>query len=293
MVCIGCELWSGAIRTCYAGVMTNRYAGGKGWPARFEEPAIFPERLAEALNWPDLTNQERPDKPWLNGLPRIVFLNDMGDTFTEGLAIDWLMPYIEDMQSSPHCWLILTKRPSRMKIFFDNILGYVPRNIWLGTSITADHTLPRIKTMSLMDTAQIRFLSIEPILDELKFGDKLYYEWRDRGGLLADHTAPVFNWIILGGESNGRPTNLDNIHKAVIAADAAGSRVFVKQLGTNPFIPKGSPLLDMLPPKHKLTEDGGVYLYSLSDGKGGKIEEFPLPLQRREMPNVVINQSLL
>src|SRR3990167_2456987 len=97
MGCGGCELWNGARKSCYAGVMTERQVRGdhfalhsKGWPEAFDAPQLFPHRLPEALAWPDLTGKDRLEKPWLNGLPRIVFLNDMGDTFTDQLPPDWL-----------------------------------------------------------------------------------------------------------------------------------------------------------------------------------------------------------
>src|SRR5262245_31262275 len=119
MGCDGCELWNPAagVRHCYAGALTGRHAGRKGWPDAFDRPALFPHRLDEALRWPDLTGKPRPGKPWLDGLPRLLFLNDMGDTFTEGLALDWLAPHLPRMAASPHQWLLLTKRPRRMAEF--------------------------------------------------------------------------------------------------------------------------------------------------------------------------------
>jgi len=88
MGCDGCELWREGSRHCYAGTLTLRHAGRKGWPESFDRPRLFPERLAGALRWPDLTGTARPGKPWLDGLPRVVFVNDMGDTFTESLPPD-------------------------------------------------------------------------------------------------------------------------------------------------------------------------------------------------------------
>ena len=121
MGCGGCELWNGARRSCYAGVMTAKYSGQKGWPSAFNSPQLFPHRLPEALAWPDLTGQDRPGKPWLNGMSRLIFLNDMGDTFTEELPLDWLRPHLLQMEESPHRWLILTKRPRRMRRFFEQV----------------------------------------------------------------------------------------------------------------------------------------------------------------------------
>jgi len=93
MGCDGCELWNPAkgIKHCYAGVLTERYAGvNAGFPKSFDQPKIFRERIYDIAKWHDLTGKDRADKPWLNGMPRLIFLNDMGDTFTESLDLNWL-----------------------------------------------------------------------------------------------------------------------------------------------------------------------------------------------------------
>lgn len=84
MGCEGCELVKGGPVTCYAKIMTDRYAGRKGWPDKFENPKLFLERLPKILSWPNLNHStDRENKPWLNGMQRLIFLNDMGDTFTK------------------------------------------------------------------------------------------------------------------------------------------------------------------------------------------------------------------
>src|SRR6266550_110054 len=123
MGCQGCELWNPAagVFKCYAGVLTERMTTAgpiKGWPEAFRFPKIFPHRMAEAERWSDLTGCERPHKPWLNGLPRLVFTNDMGDTWTDGLDRDWLAPYLPRMVATSHIYQILTKRPLAAAGFF-------------------------------------------------------------------------------------------------------------------------------------------------------------------------------
>ncbi|KKN11573.1 hypothetical protein LCGC14_1025230 [marine sediment metagenome] len=193
MGCDGCELWNKKVRTCYSGILTNQYAGNKGWPDSFDKPKIFPERVDTIIKWRSLVAKTRPNKPWLNGLPRVVFLNDMGDTFTEGLPIDWLSPFIDKLEKSPHIYLILTKRPKRMREFFGS-LGYVPENFWLGTSATdqatADIRIPEL----LKIPAKVRFLSCEPLLEEISLWQAL-----PAGGHLLD-----IHWVIVGGESGTR-----------------------------------------------------------------------------------------
>jgi hypothetical protein len=65
----------------------------KGWPEASEKPALFPGRLDEAARWRDLTGTQRAEKPWLDGLPRLIFVVDMGDGFTASVDPDaWLTP---------------------------------------------------------------------------------------------------------------------------------------------------------------------------------------------------------
>jgi len=61
MGCDGCELWEPkGVQTCYAGRIIEEYAGHPGFPASFSQPKIFPDRMATALKWRDLTFTDRP-----------------------------------------------------------------------------------------------------------------------------------------------------------------------------------------------------------------------------------------
>jgi protein gp37 len=184
MGCDGCELWNpgAGVRHCYAGRQTEQRAGRKGFPKSFAEPELFLHRLGEALAWPDLTGSDRPDKDWLDGLPRLVFLNDMGDTFTESLPLDWLAPLLPDLAASPHEWLVVTKRPRRMAEFSRR--HRLPPNVWPGTSVTTRATLGRLDDLRQVAGGGIRFLSAEPLLEDL--GPL------DLSGI---------HWVIVGGES--------------------------------------------------------------------------------------------
>lgn len=211
MGCDGCELWNGLTRSCYAGVSTEKRAGNKGWPRSFGEPMIFPHRIEEALRWHDFTGLARPDKPWLDGLPRIVFLDDMGDTFTESLDLFWLRPFLEKMERSPHRWLVLTKRPKRAAEFFRET--GVPRNVWVGTSVTdqatADARIPALARIPAMVT----FLSCEPLLGPINLG-----RW------LAD--AAAVDWVIVGGESGPDFRAMDAVWARAIRDQCDEAHVF-------------------------------------------------------------------
>lgn len=218
MGCEGCELVNGQeVPKCYAKTLTDRYAGvNKGWPEAFDKPKLFLDRLQPMLQWPDLTGTDRPNKPWLNGLPRIVFLNDMGDTFTRGLPQDWFAEVIPSLAVSPHQYLVLTKWPRRMADF--TLSWPFPSNVWAGTSITDNKSLARIKHLKDVE-AKIHWLSIEPLWERLN---------------LTPEMLEGIDWLVIGGESGARPTpcDIDWIYEIVSLCQALDKPVFIKQYGT-------------------------------------------------------------
>jgi protein gp37 len=223
MGCDGCELWNpkAGIKKCYAGQLTERYAGfSSGYPAKFEEPRLYPNRVADAMKWSDLTGTDRPDRPWLNGLPRTIFLDDMGDTFSKSLATNWLetekfksLTLMEAMACTSHLYLLLTKRPERMAEMFS---GKTIKNFWLGTSLTSKLTLPRLKSLQSIIGNYVRFLSCEPLVEDL--GEL------DLSGI---------HWVIVGGESGpgARPMEIEWAENIRLQCVAQGVKFFMKQLG--------------------------------------------------------------
>src|SRR5947209_4800723 len=89
MGCEGCELWNPTRRSCYAGVLHQRFGGhSPGYAPAFEQVTRFPGRMAEAAHWRDLRGTVRPDKPWLSGLPRGIFISDMSDALSSSVPFD-------------------------------------------------------------------------------------------------------------------------------------------------------------------------------------------------------------
>lgn len=232
MGCDGCELWNpkAGIKHCYAGTLTARHAGKPGWPVAFDQPALFPERLKTALRWPDLTGKARPEKPWLNGKPRLIFLNDMGDTFTESLPVDWLAPHLPAMADSPHVWMLLTKRPKRMRQFFEQ--HPCPPNVWLHVSVTDQATAKARIPELLRIHAQVRGISAEPLLGPV---DLTAGRWCSRTE--DDHECETWidhlSWVITGGESGhgARPSHPDWFRSLRDQCAAARVPFFFKQWG--------------------------------------------------------------
>lgn len=205
MGCTGCELFDRDIKKnhCYAYALCHRMAGQPGWPDDFQQPKIYHHRLPMAIKWPDLTGTDRPDKPWMNGAPRVIFVNDLGDGFcSKADPEQWLTPYLHDLAASPHTWLFLSKWPREMTEYFwgkYHNKGGVPSNFWLGTTVTSQNTVYRIaRLVDIKAMAGTRntnlWLSVEPLLGHT---------------VLPEHALRAISWIAAGGESgpNARPSH--------------------------------------------------------------------------------------
>lgn len=188
MGCDGCELWmpEKGVEHCYAGTLHKMRGGQKGYADQFDVPKLFPGRMAEAASWPDLSGTVRPDKPWLNGYPRMIFVSDMGDAFSKSVPLEYLRDEViaaaESEKGKRHIWLWLTKQPHRMEQLAD-MNGYWPANIWALTSVTSAQQTARIKHL-LRVPAAVRGLSLEPLL-----------------GPLPNLALTGIHWVIVGGES--------------------------------------------------------------------------------------------
>lgn len=286
MGCDGCELASEKldIKRCYALHDHERWAGNPGWPDSFYKPTVFPARIDEILRWSDLTGKERPLKPWLNGWPRIVFLMDEGDAFTESLDLMWLAPYVGRLAASPHIYLLITKRPKRMAEFWRQY-GPVPANFWLLTSVTSQNTRGRIGQLVEIPGATVYGVSYEPALSwvdvfhgmlayrcavcgEAALGDGYCLHCEEKGLLQLSDSR--LKWVLVGGESGDapRPFDVGWARRTIEACRRAGATVFVKQLGGRP--------VEYL---------GNWKRLALDDPKGENWNEWPAGLRVRQMPD--------
>lgn len=227
-----------------------------GYAPSFEQVTRFSGRMMVVANLKDLRGTRTPGKPWLNGLPRLVFISDMGDAFARKSDLAFLRNEVMSAITSPngqrHFWLWLTKRPQRMAEFA-NSLGGFPPNVCAMTTITGPETLHRLKALRTV-SAHIRALSIEPLLARLP------PESIDLGGI---------DWMILGGESGRldhvRPFQLEWARELRDLCFRKKVAFFLKQIGRYPT-------------------EGGKSL-KLHDKHGGDWNEWPTDLWVRQMPD--------
>jgi protein gp37 len=266
MGCDGCELWNAKSKKCYAGWLHVRRGGHtKGFSPTFEQLTLWPGRMADAAGWSDLTGIHREAKPWLNGLPRLIFVSDMSDALSKDVSFDFLEKEIVCTATPPkgrprHQWLWLTKRPDRMATFSTRLQTKGidwPCNLWVGTSITTQATTARIEHLLRVGGRRtIRFVSVEPQWEAIDL-----LKW-----------LPKLDWIIQGGESNqGGKKDASRFHaewalSLIKQCQRHQVPYFLKQLGS-------------------VVCFGGRQV-AYKDHHGGDWSEWPQMLRIRQMPSI-------
>lgn len=135
------------------------------------------------------------DRPKRVKKPQIwAVWNDLFHADVSWSCIDDAMSVMDECRR--HLFLVLTKRPDRAVEFFGEKTPYVPRNLWLGTTVEKQEHAHRIEELLSVPGIMLRFLSAEPILGPLDIR-----QWLD------PENGEVLDWVIVGGESgaNARP----------------------------------------------------------------------------------------
>lgn len=198
---VGCTKVSPGCKHCYAEGMAKRLQAMKahGYENAFKL-TLLPYRLNE---------------PLLRKTPSTYFVNSMSDLFHEDVPFEYIEQVFDTIrQAHWHTFQILTKRAERMAEFFRG--RTVPKNAWMGVSVEdKKYGVPRIKSLRKVK-AEIRFLSIEPLLEDV---GKLN---------LKD-----IHWVIVGGESGpkARPMKEEWVDSIRHQCEEAEVAFFFKQWG--------------------------------------------------------------
>jgi protein gp37 len=230
-------------------------------PAQYDLPfshiQLRPARLSEPLHW------------WK---PRTVAVCFMGDLFWEHVPTDFVVRVFEIMaMASRHTFLLLTKRPERMRRIlahgFDPALQPWPLpNVWLGVTAEnqrmADERIPL-----LLDTPGNHWVSLEPLLGPVdltrimgNLGDRVdlridtllgrstgAWHGRETAVFLLDPKNPRLDWVVVGGESGPghRPMPLEWAADIYDQCRAANVPYYFKQrAASRPGQPSGVAALD-------------------------------------------------
>lgn len=157
----------------------------------------------------------RLQQPLRRKVPTTYFVNSMSDLFHENVTDSFIERVLATCSETPqHTYQILTKRAERLPDFFDR--RAIPNNVWLGVSVeNRRYGVPRIAQLRKVKAA-VRFLSVEPLLEDLGRLDL-------RG----------IHWVIVGGESGhgARPMRPEWAESVGTQAREQGAAFFFKQWG--------------------------------------------------------------
>jgi protein gp37 len=165
---------------------------------------LIPEKLAEPFEWTG---------------SRTVFVNSMSDLFQPGVPDDYIEDVVEIMvEANWHTYQVLTKRSDRLQKLLSTKLRFAVdcRHIWWGVSVEDKrYGLPRVDDLRRTPAAA-RFLSVEPLLEDI-----------------GDFDISGIDWVIVGGESghDARPMEKAWVERILHLCRDASTFFFFKQWG--------------------------------------------------------------
>lgn len=270
---IGCTKVSPGCANCYAATQDNfRKWTPQGWGKGKPRKRTSEANWKEPLKWNGIASAMHKEAAAirqsgkaveilqiadLDYRPR-VFCSSLADWLDDEVPIEWLSDLLYlAVKCSALDWLMLTKRPQNWKsrltavaslndigsqIAQHWLAGNPPPNFWLGTTVeNQDMADQRILHLAQIPSA-VRFLSVEPMLEEINLYLLGGRTGESRTKYIAAHDVSIENggsgmqsidWVICGGESGSgcRPFNADwarSIRDQCAAADVA---FFMKQMG--------------------------------------------------------------
>lgn len=136
-------------------------------------PTIWPDRLTAPAN------QAVPKDADQSIARTNIFTCSMADLFGRWVPAEWIERVLEVVASNKQWnFLFLTKFPKRMSEFI------IPENAWMGTTVDLQARVTNAEKAFEKVQAGVRWLSIEPMIQPLKF-----------------NRLDLFDWIVIGGAS--------------------------------------------------------------------------------------------
>ena len=213
----GCSVVSPGCTNCYA----MKLAGGRLAHHPSRAGLTQPSKAGPVWTGEVRFNDQWLDQPRRWRRPRMIFVCAHGDLFHEDVPDEWIDKVFFEMHlANHHTFQVLTKRPERAREYLHSLgvgapeddIGPLP-NVWLGVSVEDRERKGRIDVLREIPAA-VRFLSLEPLLEDL--GEL------DLTGI---------GWAIVGSESGprARPCKLDWVRSIRDQCVSAGVPLFWKQ----------------------------------------------------------------
>lgn len=177
----GCTKISPGCKHCYAERLAKRLKamGAENYRNGFKL-TLQPQMLELPLHWQK---------------PRTIFVNSMSDLFHEDVPLDYIQRVFHIMEQAHwHRFQILTKRAERLAELADQLPW--PSNVWMGVSVENGGYIFRIELLRQVP-AQLRFLSLEPLLGPLENLDLAFIHWVIVGGESGPRARPIKReWVV-------------------------------------------------------------------------------------------------
>ncbi|MBK3779849.1 phage Gp37/Gp68 family protein [Paraburkholderia aspalathi] len=209
---LGCSPVSPGCDRCYAEALDHR-TGGAHWG-----PHARPRMMSED-NWKKPLRWERNHEEFeaTHGHRRRVFAGSMCDWADKNAPEGQRDRLWDHIRATPHLdWQLLTKRAPNIVKYLPSDWGEGYDNVWLGVTVeNRKHGLPRLERLRDIP-AKVRFLSVEPLLEDL-----------------GEMDLTNIDWVIVGGESGPgfRPMEVEWVETIRQQCEAQDVAFFFKQHG--------------------------------------------------------------
>ena len=174
---------------CYARDIANRF-----YPEKFA-PTFRPERLDAPIHTAlpgAVTFEEDPIQrtAWRN-----CFVCSMADLFGRWVPDEWIKAVFRSCRNSPQWnYLFLTKFPQRYPG-----LDF-PGTSWVGTTVDEQKRVVSAEKAFRKIDVPVKWLSVEPMLEPIKFSDLRMFDWVVIGGQSRNSECPEFfpdpRWVL-------------------------------------------------------------------------------------------------
>ena len=209
---IGCTKVSAECRECYAETLAKFRGWAKWGDSAPRRPTVqSTKNQLKAWNRDALAANEQ----------RRVFVNSLSDTFDALVPQTFRDEIFDYARATPFLsYLLLTKRAENLEQMLPPDL---PANCWLGATVGVRSSLWRLERLREVAPGALKFLSIEPLLEDLGTIDL-------RG----------IDWVIVGGESGARARAMhpDWVRSILAQCRSANIPFFFKQWGEFMALPE-------------------------------------------------------
>ena len=163
-----------------------------------------PQMVPESMNIP---------RKWKKG--RMIFVCSMSDLFHADIEDWYIKAVFQVMNECPqHTFQVLTKRSDRLAQIASQLTW--TDNIWIGVSVGVKKSVYRIHDLQTVKQAKVRFLSVEPLLENIP-----------------NMPLDGIDWVICGGESGSKHRPMDLAWARSVRDQVLTAKIpfFFKQIG--------------------------------------------------------------